>query len=90
MRKATLLLLATVTLACAVAQAGHAPPLGERPDVGGKRTRMFTLGSVHLSGYRGWDRAWLAPLNAKLVAWSPEVVTVEALSGAPRGKSERK
>ena len=87
MRKAHALLLSAAIaivaiVASAPALAQFTPPLGERPDVGGPRTQMFTLGSVHLSGHEAWQRGWLAPLNAKLVAWRPEVVTVESLSGA--------
>jgi len=82
-RKAAVLLLSVAALfASASASAQYAPPLGEDPPVGGPRTQMLNLGSAHLSGHKEWQRAWLAPLNAKLVAWRPQVVTVEALSGA--------
>lgn len=83
MHKVVVLLLSAIA-ACAAAPAGaqYAPPLGERPEVGGPRTRMLTLGSTHLSQHADWKREWLAPLNATLAAWQPQVVTVEALSGA--------
>lgn len=75
---ALLLLVATATPAA----AQFTPPLGAEPEVAGPRTEMMTLGSVHLSGYKDWKAAWLAPLNARLVAWRPGIVTIERLSGA--------
>ncbi|WP_132998652.1 DUF5694 domain-containing protein [Luteimonas arsenica] len=83
MRKLVALLLSTAAVfAGAPASAQYTPPLGERPAVAGPRTQMLNLGSVHLSSHGDWQRTWLAPLNAKLVAWQPQVVTVESLSGA--------
>ena len=69
-------------VAGASASAQYTPPLCERPAVAGPRTQMLNLGSVHLSSHGDWQRTWLAPLNAKLAAWQPQVVTVESLSGA--------
>lgn len=77
-----LLLSASAALATLPVHAGFTPPLGERPDVGGPRTQMLNLGSTHLSYHAEWKREWLAPLNARLVAWRPQLVTVESLSGA--------
>lgn len=76
--------LLSVVLAFASAQASaqHAPPLGARPDVGGPRTQVLNLGSTHLSQHAGWERDWLRPLVARLVAWRPQVVTVEVIPGA--------
>ena len=83
---AALLLSAALAAGSATASASpsaqHAPPLGEHPPVGGPRTQMLNLGSTHLSQHEDWRREWLAPLQAKLVAWQPELVTVEDLSGA--------
>ena len=79
MNKLASLLLVALS---APAMAQYTPPLGESPPIGGPRTGMMTLGSVHLSGHREWKQEWLAPLNAKLVAWGPDVVTIERLSGA--------
>lgn len=81
MKIPALILLAAVA-SLAPAHAQFTPPLGAGPAVGGPRTEMMTLGSVHLSAHEGWKREWLAPLNAKLVDWKPGMVTIERLSGA--------
>lgn len=78
--KATVLVLLTAIVSPALAQ--FTPPLGAQPEVGGPRTEMMTLGTVHLSAHKGWKRAWLAPLNERLAAWSPGIVTIDGLSGA--------
>lgn len=63
--------------------AQFAPPLGDRPEVSGPRTQMMTLASIHLSGHsQDWRAAWLTPLRARLVAWRPQVITIENLSGS--------
>ena len=80
MRRILPLLLA---LSAAPCFAQYAPPLGVHPDVAGPRTSMLTLGSTHLSSHSGqWKAAWLEPLLARIVAWRPQAITVEQLSGA--------
>ncbi|GAA4854729.1 DUF5694 domain-containing protein [Luteimonas vadosa] len=65
------------------AAAQYTPPLGANPQVGGPRTQMLTLASTHLSGHSGkWSPAWLEPLLRPLVAWRPQLVTIEQLSGS--------
>lgn len=82
MRLALLVLLAILARPAA-ASAAFAPPLGAAHAVGGPRTQMLTIGSTHLSGHSGtWSSQWLEPLNARLAAWKPTLVTVEQLSGA--------
>jgi hypothetical protein len=75
-------LLATVALA--------APAIGEKPfdprvyqkRLVGQPTQVLVLGSPHLSGTpEGWDPAVLEPLLARLAAFRPDVITLEALSG---------
>lgn len=75
---ATLLFAAIAT----PAMAQFTPPLGAGAEVAGPRTEMLNLGSTHLSGHEAWKREWLAPLNARLAAWKPGIVTIERLSGA--------
>jgi len=53
-------------------------------DMAGPRARVLVLGSVHLSQLpegTEFDRASLQPLLRKLVAYAPDVITIEALSG---------
>ena len=70
-------------LAAAPCLAQYTPPLGPHPQVAGPHTSMLTLGSTHLSRHSDqWKTAWLEPLLARLVAWRPQVITVEQLSGA--------
>lgn len=78
--------IAALLLALALppaAAAQFAPPLGDTPAVGGPRTQMLTLGSTHLSARSGtWSAAWVEPVNSRLAAWKPTIITVEQLSGA--------
>jgi hypothetical protein len=63
--------------------AQYEPPLGARHAVAGPRTQMLTIGSTHLSGHSGkWSKDWLEPLQQRLIAWRPELITVEQLSGS--------
>ena len=55
-------------------------PLGAVP-IGGPRTKVMTLGSVHLSEHESWTPAMLEPLLAKLAAFKPTIITHEGLSG---------
>lgn len=56
-------------------------PLGSNPPIAGPRTRVMTLGTFHLSERDGFDPAWLEPLLAKLQAYHPDVITIEAVAG---------
>jgi len=48
----------------------------------GKPTQVMVLGSSHLSQYaKGFDPASLTALLDKLAAFSPQIITIEALSG---------
>lgn len=83
MRPSIVALLFALALPAAPARAQFAPPLGAKHAVGGPRTQMLTIGSTHLSGHSGeWSPQWLEPLNARLAAWKPTLITVEQLSGA--------
>ncbi|QKG70093.1 DUF5694 domain-containing protein [Erythrobacter mangrovi] len=49
----------------------------------GDRSEVLVLGVAHLSQLpKGFDRRQLEPLLAKLKAWQPEAIAIEALSGA--------
>lgn len=74
-------------LALLVPDAAHAydgtPDLsGFDRDMTSPRTRMLTLGSIHLGEHRDVDPAALEPLLDKLAAFAPQVITIEALGGA--------
>ncbi len=57
-------------------------PRDWRDRVAGQRTEVLVLGSPHLSGApRTFDPAVLEPLLARLEAFRPDVVAIEALSG---------
>jgi len=63
--------------------AQYEPPLGAHHKVAGTRTLMLTVASTHLSAHTGkWSTAWLEPLLQQLVAWRPQLITVEQLSGS--------
>jgi hypothetical protein len=63
--------------------AQYEPPLGALHAVAGPRTSMLTIGSTHLSAHSGkWSKEWLEPLVQRLVAYKPELITVEQLSGS--------
>lgn len=62
------------------ASANAQGPLGRTP-VAGAKSQVLTIGSVHLSGYE-WTPQMLQPLLDKLVAFRPDIVTHEGLSGA--------
>lgn len=52
------------------------------PDTG-KPNQVLVLGTPHLSGLpANFDAKFLQPLIARLEAWKPQIITVEALSGA--------
>lgn len=78
-----LLLPLLLAAAFSPAHADFAPPLGAQPTVAGPRTQWLTLGSTHLSEKSGqWQTDWLDPLRARLIAWRPQLITIENLSGA--------
>ena len=56
-------------------------PLGADAPVAGPRTQVMTLASTHLSEHDGWTAPMLEPLIAKLVAFKPQIVTHEGVSG---------
>ena len=68
--------LAAMIAAPAMAQG----PLGSAP-INGPKTRVMTLGSMHLSEHSTWTPAMLEPLLAKLTAFAPAIITIEGLSG---------
>lgn len=70
---AALLLLASP----AMAQS----PLGPDAPVAGPKTKVMTLGSFHLSQRKPFDPQWLEPLMARLVAFHPDIITIEAVAG---------
>lgn len=77
---AALIALLAVALPAA-AQPGFDPRPYQRHLVG-QPTQVLVLGTPHLSGTpEGWDPAVLEPLLARLEAFRPEVITIEALSG---------
>ena len=78
-----ILLMAGLLSLSTSAFAQYEPPLGSRHAVAGPKTSMLTVGSTHLSAHSGtWSKQWLEPLQQRLVAWRPELVTVEQLSGS--------
>ena len=63
--------------------AQYESPLGARHAVAGPHTSMLTIGSTHLSAHSGkWPKEWLEPLVQRLVAYQPQLITVEQLSGS--------
>lgn len=68
-----------VTLALAV--LASASPLGADAPVAGPKSKVMTLASTHLAEHDGWSAAMLEPLVAKLVAFKPDIVTHEGVSG---------
>lgn len=65
---------------------GLATPLAAQGPIGpitvaGPKSKVLTVGSVHLSAYDKWTPAMLEPLLAKLATFQPTVITQEGLSG---------
>ena len=80
MRRALLAVLLSLSLP---AFAQYEPPLGTQHAVAGPRTSMLTIASTHLSAHSGkWSKDWLEPLVQRLVAYRPELITIEQLSGS--------
>jgi hypothetical protein len=80
MRRALVAVLLSLSLP---AFAQFEPPLGVKHAVAGPRTAMLTIASTHLSGHSGkWSKGWLEPLVQRLVAYRPELITIEQLSGS--------
>jgi hypothetical protein len=80
MRRALVAVLLSLSLP---AFAQFEPPLGVNHAVAGPRTAMLTIASTHLSGHSGkWSKGWLEPLVQRLVAYRPELITIEQLSGS--------
>ncbi len=78
-----IVLIAALLLLSLPASAQYEPPLGARHAVAGPRTSMLTIGSTHLSAHSGkWPKEWLEPLVQRLVAYQPQLITVEQLSGS--------
>ena len=68
-------------VAAAAAQRSF-DPRAYQSRVAGEPTQVLVLGTPHLSGTPdGWDPAVLEPLLARLAAFRPDVITIEALSG---------
>lgn len=77
-----------IFLACVSAAAAQTvqseqafDPRALKQTVAGPPTSVMVLGSVHLKNLDTFEPAWLVPLVDRLVAYKPEVVTIEALSG---------
>ena len=70
-----------VALTALAAPALAESPLGAGAPVAGPRTLVANLASVHLSGFEEWTPAMLEPLLDRLVAFRPEVITQEGVSG---------
>ncbi|MBS0386769.1 MAG: hypothetical protein JSS00_15615 [Proteobacteria bacterium] len=79
-------------LALAILAAGAAPAAGQQQRAFDPRsyqsrhvgppTQVLVLGSPHLSGTPdNWDSSVLAPLLAKLAAFHPDAIAIEALPG---------
>lgn len=49
--------------------------------VAGEKTRVLVLGSVHLKNLGTFKPEWMAGVLDRLVAYQPQIVTIEALSG---------
>jgi hypothetical protein len=80
-RAAAALIALFVLVAPATAQTPFDPRAYQQRLVG-QPTRVLVLGTPHLSGTpEGWDPAVLEPLLARLAAFRPDVITIEALSG---------
>ncbi len=68
-------------LAIAAAPLSAASPLGSDVPVAGTKTKVMTLGSAHIAERESWTAAMLEPLIAKLVAYRPDIITHEGVSG---------
>ena len=82
-RKTTHVLVAAALAWCGLAQAQVDLSVLDA-EMAGPRAQVLVLGSVHLSQLpedAEFDRASLQPLLRKLVAYAPDVITIEALSG---------
>lgn len=81
----TAMLLAASTGAAASAQSYHPPfhPSALKRSGPGAPNAVMVLGTPHLSNLpESFDPAALAPLLGRLAAWKPQVITIEARSGA--------
>lgn len=57
-------------------------PAKLKPPVSGQPNLVMVLGTPHISGLpKDFDLASLDPLLAKLAAWHPTIITIEAVSG---------
>lgn len=57
-------------------------PRDWKSKVAGQKTQVLVVGSVHLKNLGAFKSEWMAGVLDRLVAYSPQVVTIEALSGA--------
>ncbi|HEX7964222.1 MAG TPA: DUF5694 domain-containing protein [Gammaproteobacteria bacterium] len=65
----------------ATALAGQSLPVLDQ-HLAGPRTQVLVLGTMHLSQLpKGFKPESLAPVLAKLAAYKPDIITIEALSG---------
>lgn len=81
----TALLAAASAGSAASAQSYHPPfaPSTLKRSAPGAPNAVMVLGTPHLSGLpAGFQPGALAPLLDRLAAWQPQIITVEALSGA--------
>lgn len=68
-------------LMLAVAVPVSAQPLPPSTSIAGERTRMLTLGNVHLSEVPAITAPMLDPLLERLARFRPQVITVESMGG---------
>ncbi|WP_225421092.1 DUF5694 domain-containing protein [Sphingomonas parva] len=82
MRGIVIAMLAALGVASA-AKAGAFDPRRHKAEIAGAPTQILVLGSPHLSGMPpGFRAELLEPLLARLAAFRPQVITIEALSGS--------
>ena len=62
-----------------LATAAGLPVLDQH--LAGPRTQVLVLGTMHLSGLKDLKLESLEPVLAKLAAYKPDIITIEALSG---------
>jgi hypothetical protein len=68
--------------ACAAVPAADFDPVQFRDRIEGEPTRVFVLGSAHLSSApAGFEPRMLEPLLEKLAGFRPDLIAIESLSG---------
>ncbi|MDP8914352.1 MAG: DUF5694 domain-containing protein [Pseudomonadota bacterium] len=84
---AFLALLVTFAVAAPASPQSGLDPRSYQRRVAGEPTQILVLGTPHLSGApENWNPAVLEPLLARLTAFRPDLITIEALSGQSLSK----